>query len=72
METNMQIKLPKRFSAFLVTQSLGAFNDNLFKMLLQLYVIQLLVPEPTAGLISQALFLDHGRAIWQIDFPNLP
>jgi len=50
----MQITLPKRFSAFLITQSLGAFNDNLFKMLLQLYVIQILVTEHTAGLISQA------------------
>jgi acyl-[acyl-carrier-protein]-phospholipid O-acyltransferase/long-chain-fatty-acid--[acyl-carrier-protein] ligase len=32
-------KLPKGFKAFLVTESLGAFNDNFFKMLLQLYIL---------------------------------
>ncbi len=37
------ITLPKRFSAFILTQSLGAFNDNLYKMLLQLYVLQIVV-----------------------------
>lgn len=32
--------MPKRFGSYLITLSLGAFNDNFFKMLLQLFVVQ--------------------------------
>lgn len=46
--------LPKRFSAYILTQSLGAFNDNFFKMLLQLYVLQVLLSENAEGIISKA------------------
>ena len=49
--------LPKRFSAFIITQSLGAFNDNFFKMLLQLYILQVLIMENAEGVISDAAFL---------------
>ncbi|MFQ5632942.1 MAG: MFS transporter, partial [bacterium] len=35
--------LPKRFHAFIITQALGAFNDNVYKMLLQLFVLQVLI-----------------------------
>lgn len=38
------------FLAFLTTESLGAFNDNLFKMLLQLFVLQFL-KEPNAEVL---------------------
>ena len=51
------MRLPKRFSAFIITQSLGAFNDNFFKMLLQLFVLQILVSADAEGIISQATFL---------------
>jgi len=50
-------QLPRRFSLFLLAQSLGAFNDNLFKMLLQLYILQILVAQNAENLISQATFL---------------
>lgn len=53
----VRIKLPKRFSAFIITQTLGAFNDNLYKMLLQLYVVQILISDHAEGIISQATFL---------------
>ncbi len=48
--------LPKKFSAYILTQSLGAFNDNFFKMLLQLYVLQILLSENAEGIISKATF----------------
>ncbi len=37
------VKLPRRFSSYVLTLSLGAFNDNLYKMLLQLYVLQIVM-----------------------------
>lgn len=40
------------FLAFLTTESLGAFNDNLFKMLLQLFVLQFLKVPNTEAIIS--------------------
>lgn len=49
--------LPKGFTAFLATETLGAFNDNLYKMLLQLYVIQVLLPQNSESIISQASLL---------------
>ncbi len=52
-----KLSLPKRFSFYLVTQSLGAFNDNLFKMLLQLYVLQALSEQSARGVISDAAFV---------------
>ncbi len=51
------MRLPKRFSAFIITQSLGAFNDNFFKMLLQLFVLQILVSADAERIISRATFL---------------
>ena len=33
-------KLPRGFSSYIATQSLGAFNDNFFKMLIQLFILQ--------------------------------
>lgn len=52
-----KIKLPRRFSAFIITQSLGAFNDNFFKMLLQLYVLQIIAAANAEDIISRATFL---------------
>jgi len=49
--------LPKGFAVFLATETLGAFNDNLYKMLLQLYVIQVLLPQNSEAIVSQASFL---------------
>ena len=47
-------QLPKRFSVYLFAQSLGAFNDNFFKMLLQLTVLQVMIDQHAEGIISQA------------------
>lgn len=47
-------RLPKRFHAFTITQALGAFNDNVFKMLLQLFVIKVLLAANAEEIISQA------------------
>jgi len=52
-----QTGLPSRFPAFIITQSLGAFNDNFFKMLLQLYVLQALTLDQAKGAISIATFV---------------
>lgn len=46
--------LPRNFLAFLVTESLGAFNDNFFKMLLQLYVLQYLSASNAESIIAKA------------------
>ncbi|MFO1518758.1 MAG: MFS transporter [bacterium] len=46
--------LPKRFSAFIATQALGALNDNLFKMLLQLFVLQEFVSQSSEEVIATA------------------
>ncbi|MBL7685840.1 MAG: MFS transporter [Deltaproteobacteria bacterium] len=53
----MSSSLPKKFSGYLITQALGAFNDNLYKMLLQLYILQVLHIERAEEMISQATFL---------------
>ena len=50
-------RLSESFPFFILTQSLGAFNDNFFKMLLQLYVLSTLVAEQAEGIISLATFL---------------
>lgn len=50
-------RLSKSFPFFILTQSLGAFNDNFFKMLLQLFVLSTLVAEQAEGIISLATFL---------------
>ena len=47
-------KLPKGFSAFIVTESLGAWNDNFFKMLIQLYAVTILALADKEELISRA------------------
>ena len=52
-----QIKLPEKFPAYITTLSLGAFNDNFFKMLLQLYVLQMLAFNQAEGVISTATLL---------------
>lgn len=52
-----KIRLPERFFAYIITQSLGAFNDNFYKMLLQLYVLQILAAKNAESIISQATFL---------------
>lgn len=57
MKKTTTLNLPKRFSAYIITQSLGAFNDNFFKMLLQLYVVLILVSDHPEGIISLATFL---------------
>ncbi|HEX5037434.1 MAG TPA: MFS transporter [bacterium] len=48
------MKLPRGFSAFLATESLDAFNGNLFKMLLQLFVLQFLKAPNAEAIISQS------------------
>lgn len=52
-----QIKLPQGFQALVVAQSLGALNDNLFKTLLQLYVLQIMVAAHPETIIAQAAFI---------------
>ena len=52
MQILKQNSLPKGFNAFLVTETLGAFNDNLFKMLLQLFVLQYLKAPNAESLIA--------------------
>lgn len=52
-----QIKLPQGFQALVVAQSLGALNDNLFKTLLQLYVLQIMVMAHPETIIAQAAFV---------------
>ena len=44
----------KGFKAFLMTQMLGAFNDNFFKMLLSLYLISILQMPNSEELLFQA------------------
>lgn len=51
------MRLPKGFSAFIATQSLGAFNDNLFKMLIQLYVLIIIFAPNAENIISHAAFV---------------
>jgi acyl-[acyl-carrier-protein]-phospholipid O-acyltransferase/long-chain-fatty-acid--[acyl-carrier-protein] ligase len=50
-------KLPKGFQALVIAQSLGALNDNLFKTLLQLYILQILVLAQPQTIIAQAAFI---------------
>lgn len=50
-------RLPKGFQALVIAQSLGAFNDNLFKTLLQLYVLQIMVLAQPETIIAQAAFV---------------
>lgn len=47
-------KFPKGFAAFIITESLGAFNDNFFKMLVQLYVLVIISVANEKGLIAMA------------------
>ena len=49
-----QTKLPQGFQALVIAQSLGAFNDNLFKTLLQLYVLQIMILAQPETIIAQA------------------
>jgi acyl-[acyl-carrier-protein]-phospholipid O-acyltransferase/long-chain-fatty-acid--[acyl-carrier-protein] ligase len=53
----MNAQLPKGFQALVVAQSLGALNDNLFKTLLQLYVLQIIVLAHPETIIAQAAFI---------------
>lgn len=46
--------LPKGFSPFLITQALGAFNDNFFKMLIQLYVLVIVFRPDSKEIIAGA------------------
>jgi acyl-[acyl-carrier-protein]-phospholipid O-acyltransferase/long-chain-fatty-acid--[acyl-carrier-protein] ligase len=50
-------KLPKGFHALTIAQSLGALNDNLFKTLLQLYVLQIMVLAHPETIMAQAAFI---------------
>ncbi len=59
-----ETKLPRRFSAYIVTQSLGAFNDNLYKMLLQLYVLQIV----TYKVMSDEAFIFISTIMFAIPF----
>ncbi|HJN49239.1 MAG: MFS transporter [Pseudomonadales bacterium] len=49
--------LPPRFHAFTATQALGAFNDNVFRTLLQLFVIGVLIDVDSAEALSKATFV---------------
>ena len=55
--TEIQRKLPRGFGAYILTESLGAFNDNFFKMLIQLYVISILALPDKEELISTAILV---------------
>jgi 1-acyl-sn-glycerol-3-phosphate acyltransferase len=59
---------PKRFPAYITTQSLGAFNDNFFKMLLQLYVLQVLVERQTAKIMSEETFIFLATLVFTVPF----
>lgn len=48
------MKMPRGFAAFLATESLDAFNGNLFKMLLQLFVLQFLKAPNAESIIAQS------------------
>lgn len=48
----MTSRLPKGFAAFITTQALGSFNDNLFKMLVQLYVLVIVIAPDAEELIA--------------------
>lgn len=61
-------KFPKRFPAYIVTQSLGAFNDNFFKMLLQLYVLQVLVERYAEKIMSEETFIFLATLVFTIPF----
>jgi acyl-[acyl-carrier-protein]-phospholipid O-acyltransferase/long-chain-fatty-acid--[acyl-carrier-protein] ligase len=50
-------QLPPRFHALILAQSLGALNDNLFKTLLQLYVLQIMVLAQPETIMAQAAFI---------------
>ncbi|MDH5657186.1 MAG: MFS transporter, partial [Spirochaetia bacterium] len=50
-------KYPKGFGAFILTESLGAWNDNYFKMLIQLYAVTLLALPDKEVLISKAVLV---------------
>ncbi|MCK6619421.1 MAG: MFS transporter [Calditrichaceae bacterium] len=60
--------LPKRFPAYILTQSLGAFNDNFFKMLLQLYVLQVLVVKHAEQVMSEETFIFLATLIFTVPF----
>src|SRR4026209_1001064 len=51
---NPSPSLPRGFGAFLATESLDAFNGNLFKMLLQLFVLHFLKAPNAESIISQS------------------
>ena len=50
-------QLPKGFQALVIAQSLGALNDNFFKTLLQLYVLQIIVLAHPETIMAQAAFI---------------
>lgn len=60
--------LPNRFPAYILTQSLGAFNDNFFKMLLQLYVLQVLVVKHAEQVMSEETFIFLATLIFTVPF----
>ena len=49
--------LPPRFHTFTATQALGAFNDNVFRTLLQLVVLQVYVVENAEEVLATATFI---------------
>lgn len=61
-------KLPKRFWAYLTTQSLGAFNDNFFKLLLQLYVLTIVLENIENELLEQVKFNFLATFVFTIPF----
>lgn len=52
-----KVTMPKGFFSYIITQSLGAFNDNFYKMLIQLYVIQIVALDSPEKVITQASYL---------------
>lgn len=50
-------ELPHRFHAFTATQALGAFNDNVFRTVLQLYIIGVLIDVDSAETLAKATFV---------------
>ncbi len=48
------VTLPKRFASYITTLAFTAFNDNLYKMLVQLYLLQVVAEDRANEIISDA------------------
>ncbi len=51
------VKIPTGFQALLLAQTLGAFNDNLFRTLLQLYGLQIIALAQPETIMAQTSFV---------------